>query len=497
MKAILLARVSSREQEEGQSIPAQVRRLTEYALRKNLTIEDTIPLTESSTKETRKQFDAIIAMIKQRKEPIALVTDTVDRLQRSFRETPLLDDLRKQGKLELHFLREGLIVGKESNSAQLLQWDIGVLFASSYVRQHSDNIKRSIEQGWRNGEWFSLAPLGYKNVALPDGKKNIAIDPETAHLVIKMFQLYASGVHSLSTIVDEMYKLGLRTSDGKPVALSKVERILKNTFYYGVMKVKGILYPHKYESLISEELFNVVQEQLTGHQKRPVHFVAKPILLRGLISCGNCDCTVTGDIKKGRYTYYSCNNSKRICKRRWIREEILLTPMLEYLDRLYLSDQQVSDIVTFLQEACAADQTSFKQSQDALKKELHSLQTRISKLIDMHLDGKIDSETYHAKLEEYKQRQRFLTAEIKVYDQSPEASMITAQTVMQLAQQAKAIFLGSKLEIKQQILRCIFSNSRLIDEKLDLELYEPFSTLAKIKDHPKWWRRWESNPCPH
>ena len=93
MNAILLARVSSREQEEGQSIPAQVRRLTEYALRKNLTIEDTIPLTESSTKETRKQFDAIITKIKQRKDPVALVTDTVDQLQRSFRETPLLDEL--------------------------------------------------------------------------------------------------------------------------------------------------------------------------------------------------------------------------------------------------------------------------------------------------------------------------------------------------------------------------------------------------------------------
>ena len=35
MKAIIFARVSSKDQEDGQSIPAQVRRLTEYALRKN------------------------------------------------------------------------------------------------------------------------------------------------------------------------------------------------------------------------------------------------------------------------------------------------------------------------------------------------------------------------------------------------------------------------------------------------------------------------------
>lgn len=36
MKALLLARVSSKEQEEGQSIPAQIRRLTEYAQKRVL-----------------------------------------------------------------------------------------------------------------------------------------------------------------------------------------------------------------------------------------------------------------------------------------------------------------------------------------------------------------------------------------------------------------------------------------------------------------------------
>ncbi len=498
MKAILLARVSSREQEEGQSIPAQVRRLTEYAIRKNLTIEETIQLTESSTKEKRKQFDALIADIKKRKEPIALVTDTVDRLQRSFRETPILDDLRKQGKIELHFLREGLIVSKDSNSAQLLQWDIGVLFGSSYVRQHSDNIKRSIEEGWRNGEWFSMAPFGYKRTTLVDGKKHIEIDPDTSHYVIKIFQLYATGTHSFQTIAREMNQLGLKTLKGKPIVISKVERILKNTFYYGVMQVKGVLYPHKYTPLISESLFNLVQELISGRRKAPVHFVAKPMLLRGLISCKNCGCTVTGDIKKKRYTYYSCNNSKGICRRKWIREEKLLEPLLYYLGRLYLSDEQVEEIITFLKEAYEEDQVFFKQSQAALKKELSLLQSRISKLIDMRLDEKIDSDTYHTKLEEYKQRQRTLSVEIKTYDESGDSSIVAAKTVLDLARNSKEIFTtSSNLSIKQGILRCLYSNLKLEGEKLLVELREPFLTFAKLSEQPNWWRRWESNPCPH
>ncbi len=63
MKAILLARVSSKEQEDGQSIPAQIRRLTEYAGRLGVTIEHTFQITESSTKETRKEFEKIIKLI--------------------------------------------------------------------------------------------------------------------------------------------------------------------------------------------------------------------------------------------------------------------------------------------------------------------------------------------------------------------------------------------------------------------------------------------------
>ncbi|KIA78573.1 hypothetical protein DB43_DT00100, partial [Parachlamydia acanthamoebae] len=39
-----------------------------------------------------------------------LVYDCGDRLKRSFREFHLRDDLRKQAKLELYFLREGLIL---------------------------------------------------------------------------------------------------------------------------------------------------------------------------------------------------------------------------------------------------------------------------------------------------------------------------------------------------------------------------------------------------
>ena len=145
MKAIILARVSTKEQqEEGYSIPAQVRRLTEYAQKKQLTIYKTFQITESSCLDTRKEFEKVITLIRHSREPITLITDTVDRLQRSFRESVILEDFRKSGKLELHFYQENLILNQNSNSNDLIRWDMGVMFARSYVLQLSDNVKRSI-----------------------------------------------------------------------------------------------------------------------------------------------------------------------------------------------------------------------------------------------------------------------------------------------------------------------------------------------------------------
>jgi hypothetical protein len=109
MKALLLACASSKEQEEGQSIPAQERRLREYADRKGLVVGQVFKITESSTKDTRKEFEKILEIIRKSKETLALVADTIDRVQRSFKESVVLEKLRKEGKVEIHFMREGLV----------------------------------------------------------------------------------------------------------------------------------------------------------------------------------------------------------------------------------------------------------------------------------------------------------------------------------------------------------------------------------------------------
>lgn len=106
-------------QEEGLSLTAQSNRLFDYAERKGLEVIKTFEIIESSTHGERKQFMEMIAFCKRQRETIAIIADTVDRVQRSFKESVLLDDLMKQNKIELHFYREGMILNSQSSSVDI------------------------------------------------------------------------------------------------------------------------------------------------------------------------------------------------------------------------------------------------------------------------------------------------------------------------------------------------------------------------------------------
>jgi DNA invertase Pin-like site-specific DNA recombinase len=168
MKAIFLARVSDKKQDSNE---AQMTRVLDYAKYKNLEVWKTYELEESSTQGNRLKFQEVITVITKSTETIALVVDTIDRLQRSFKDSVYLEDLRKAGKLEIHFYRENLVINQNSNSSELLRWDIGVMFARGYVLQLSDNVKRKYEQMRRNGEWTGKPPFGYESVYNADLKR--------------------------------------------------------------------------------------------------------------------------------------------------------------------------------------------------------------------------------------------------------------------------------------------------------------------------------------
>ena len=65
MKAVILARISSKEQRDGHSLDAQIRNLELYARRKNLNVIKQFTLIESSTRGQRPEFNQMVDFIKR------------------------------------------------------------------------------------------------------------------------------------------------------------------------------------------------------------------------------------------------------------------------------------------------------------------------------------------------------------------------------------------------------------------------------------------------
>ena len=107
-----------------------------------------------------------------------------------------------------------------------------------------------------------------------------------------------------------------------------------------------------------------------------------------------CGRQITGDIKKNKYVYYSCTNGKGTCKNEWIREEKVLGLILERLDKIKVSDDLIEKVVDYLKKSFEAKQEFYKHTDENIRKELDQVQNRISRLVDSHLDGKIDADIH-------------------------------------------------------------------------------------------------------
>ena len=493
MKAIILARVSDKKQDSNE---AQVVRISDYVKYKELTIWKTIEIEESSTKGDREKFQEVIKEIQDFKEPIALVVDTVDRLQRSFKESVQLDEMRKAGKIEIHFYRENLVVHKDSNSADLLRWDMAVMFARSYVLQLSDNVKRKFEQKRRNGEWTGKAPIGYKNIGEVKGNKDIIPDPQTAHLIRKMFELYATGNHSTLTLRTEMSKAGLDSNIGKPLALSMVGHILNNPFYYGEMFSKGKLYPHKYQPIISRQLFEKCEQIRKGWGKKPFKYASKPYLLRGLVRCDKCGCSMSPETAKGKFTYYSCTNAKKdLCNKKiYIPEKDLMKPIYEVLRAFKgIPQAKIDKIVDGLKKTNENKDLYNKESIKALQQEYNTIQTRLSRLTDLLLDQSITKEDYDKKLKEMKEKQYDINIQIEDHTRADENYYITASNVLNLAKNAFDLFedLGKSSEVMKQreILNYLLQNYTVKEKTPCISLRSPYNHILEFAKQPTWLGR--------
>jgi site-specific DNA recombinase len=199
-KTVIYARVSSKEQEkEGFSIPAQLKLLNKYASDNRLQVVQEYLDVETAKKSGRTGFNEMMKFLgKEAKSKYpstcrTLLVEKTDRLYRNLKDWVTLDEL----DLEIHFVKENVILSQESRSSEKFMHGIKVLMAKNYIDNLSEETKKGMFEKAEQGIYPSFAPLGYINVEC-NGKRFVQSDPVVSHQVVKLFEWYATGNYSIN-----------------------------------------------------------------------------------------------------------------------------------------------------------------------------------------------------------------------------------------------------------------------------------------------------------
>lgn len=488
MKAYLLARVSTDDQKDA--LPAQTMRLLDYVKSKGYEHE-LFEIQESAYKGDRQYFRAVVEQIALNDSLVVVVFDKIDRLTRdpTSQEYIRLLKLCEAGKIELHFPSDNIFVHKDSPASDKMRLGFGITMSQYYSAAISDNVKRRLSQMLRDGVWTGAAPFGYRYVILADGKKWLAPDEFQAHVVKETFSRYASGLTSLKAIshwwLDEF---GLQTRH------SRIEKILKNPFYYGDMRIKGILYPHNYDQIISFDLFEKVQSVLHGYSAKPHRWAGLPFPYRGLIHCHECDCKVTFEYKKnGKYTYGHCTQSKYKHEAEYVNENIIEKQFIEAVQAIRIPDEIHSDLIEVI-KAVKGDQTkTLEQERTVLQTEIAKYDTRLNRMYVDRLDGKVADYLYDEKHKEFTESKHKLQTRLQKIELLHNDKIDEYSHLLELANKAPKIFEKANHEQKRDILNQVLSNSTLDGKQLRWKYKKPFALMALCSENANWQGHVESN----
>ncbi len=348
----LYARKST-EQDEKQalSIDSQVKEMLQIAEREELEIVD-IRREAHSAKDSgqRPVYMELLEDIRRGRFN-AILTWAPDRLSRNAGDLGSLVDMMDQ-QLLLEIRTYGQHFRNSPNEKFLL------MILCSQAKLENDNKSINVKRGLRTrvemGLWPSVAPTGYLNQKRVDRKGQVIIDPERGHIIKQMFEKVAYEKWSGRKLYHWLkFQLNFKTSSGnKNLTLSNIYLILQNTFYYGVFEYprkSGNWYTGVHDPIITKELYDLVQQQISTHV---VRVQDKEFAFTKLITCGLCESGICADEKfkkqkngnVHRYVYYGCTKSKdKNCKSGYIREEDLIEQLVSYLDKIEINEIEIKE----------------------------------------------------------------------------------------------------------------------------------------------------------
>jgi site-specific DNA recombinase len=410
MAVALYARVSTvRQAEQDLSIPDQLNQMREWCAAKGVLIaKEYIEPGASATDDRRPIFQEMITDSTLNPAPFEAII--VHSLSRFFRDAISFGVYER--KLDKYGIKIISITQQtaEDASGQLAR-RVFSAFDEYQSQENSKHTSRAMKENARRGFFNgSRAPFGFKAVETEvlgnrgRRKRQLAVDEAEAAIVRRIFDLYLDGYEGRRMGIKEIAKhLNARGQlmRGRPWAIQKVHKVLsdpvyRGEHYYNVIDARrgtkrppAEWIPMKVEPIIDAETFERVRQRRADRRPTavPPRVLSSPVLLTGLLRCGDCGAAMTLTTgKSGRYRYYKCsrrvNKGNAQCASRNLRMELLDELVLSQLEGRVFTPAKLREILTLarrqLRERTAAD----RQKLTLLQAELRRADERLGRLYD-------------------------------------------------------------------------------------------------------------------
>src|SRR5579859_3342787 len=464
-------RVSTVKQGEGVSLEAQKEAITSYAKRHTLQIENWFEEKETAAKRGRPVFNRMLRLLRQGKAQ-GIIIHKIDRSARNLKDWADLGELIDSG-IEVHFANESLDLNTRGGR---LSADIQAVVAADYIRNLREETRKGFYGRLKQGLYPLPAPLGY----IDRGKgKPKDVDPLSAPIISKAFELYASRQYSLHRLLAELTRLGLRNRQGKPLSLTGLSTILNNPFYMGMIRVRGTgqLFDGAHQPLISKSIFDRVQMILEG--KTVDRLVRHDFTFRRMVRCSHCGRSLIGELQKG-HVYYRCQTQQ--CPTKTVREEVIETVVGQMMTMLTLDNREIEYIRSWAEDARTHQDVLQEEEIQRAKLRLDGIRNRLVRLTDALIDGLLEKPLFDDRKNALMMEEKEAREVISAVEAGKSAGLTRLEEFLELIKNAPFLYKNANPDEKRDLLRNLLSNLRVIDRNVSVE---PKISVQLIVNRPK------------
>ena len=467
--AVIYCRVSTEEQVQNLSLGTQEHRAIAHCAHHGWPVVRVFRDEGKSAKTTqREEFQKMLTFCADPINRIGFVV--VHDLSRFSRNTNDLIATRAQ------LFEVGVLIRSvsesidESSTGNFMTAIFGAVHQLDNERK-SERTKSGMQAAAAMGRWPHKAPVGYVNVVPSGDGPNVVPDPLRSPLVRQSFEMAASGLHSKADILRTITKLGLLTVKGKPLSAQTFQMVLRNPFYAGwmVFSDTSMRFRGRYEPLVTQELFNQVQEvldgrrpALTGYRRNRPEFP-----LKVFVKCAHCGAPLTGSASTNgksakRYPSYRCREN---CKAVKAHPDNLHSKFLGWLQSMAPNSESMEAIKDAIRTAWKQRQGDAAQLRGVLKRKLTEVETRKVTLVNRWLDGHVDQKTF----DETNKRLTEEIESVRVEIGETELEHLELDKVLDFAdkivQNPARLWVESSLEQRQRLQKTLFPNGISFDGK--------------------------------